>query len=145
MPRIILSRIIDAPLEVVFTTVAEISEFSKAIPRIVDYEFLSDIQSGAGTRFRETRRFKNKDTTTDLEITEFVKNEHVRIVTDSHGTVWDTVFSVHQLDEGVELTLKMDALAHRLLPKLMNPLVMGMIKKVIAKDMDDIKNYCEEN
>lgn len=31
---------------------------------------------------------------TELEVTEFVENDHVRYVTDSHGTVWDTVMSV---------------------------------------------------
>ncbi len=39
--------------------------------------------------------------------------------------------------------LIMDARAHSLLPRLMNPLIKGMIQKAIEKDMDTVKAYCE--
>lgn len=37
----------------------------------------------------------------------------------------------------------MDANAYRLLAKLFNPLIKGMIRKFIEKDMDAVKAYCE--
>ena len=37
----------------------------------------------------------------------------------------------------------MDARAHKLPPKLMNPLIKGMVQKAVEKDMDAVKAYCE--
>ena len=143
MVQISISRIIDAPVDAVFSTVADIRQFSKAIPHIVDFEILSDLKSGVGTQFHEVRLMKGKETTTALEITEYVQNERVRIVADSHGTVWDTVFSVTATNGKTELVITMFAKAHKLLPKMINPLVKGIIKKAIAKDLDFVKAFCE--
>ena len=144
MTRTIIKRDIAAPIELVFETVSDIGNFSKAIPHIIDVEFLSETTSGVGTRFRETRRTGSKNVATELEVTEFIENDHVRIVADSHGTVWDTLFTVEPLQGRTELTMAMEARAYELLPRLINPLMKGVIRKVIAKDMDAVKAYCEQ-
>ena len=113
-------------------------------PRIVNVEFLSDVRSGVGTRFRETREMDGKKATTELEVTEYVDNERVRIVSDTHGTVWDTVFSVREIDGKTELEMVMDANAYKLLPKLVNPLIKGAIRKAIEADLDGVKAHCEK-
>jgi carbon monoxide dehydrogenase subunit G len=143
MAEITLVRSINAPIDMVFKTVADISNFSKAIPGIVKVEFLSEQESGVGTRFYETRLMKGKEASTELEVTEYVENEHVRIVSDTHGTVWDTIFTVEPAGESVKLEMTMDARAYKLMPKLMNPLVMKMISNAIESDMDSVKHYCE--
>jgi len=143
MTRMIVRRTIDAPIDVVFKTVADINRFSQAIPHIVKVEILSDVKLGVGTRFRETRLMKGKEAVTELEVTEYTENDRVRIVADSHGTVWDTLFTVESSNGHTELTMTMDAKAFKLLPKLMNPLVKGIIKKAVAKDMDAVKAFCE--
>lgn len=144
MTRITVTRTINAPIDVVFRTVADIREFSKALPHVVKWEFLSDVQSGVGTRFRETRLMKGKEATTELEVTEHVENDRVRMVADTHGTVWDTVFSVTSGDGNTTLAMTMDANAYKLLLKLMNLLIKGMITKAVEKDMDLVKAFCEQ-
>ena len=144
MTRTTVTRTIDAPIELVFNTVADIRQFSLALPHVVKFEFLSDVTSGLGTRFRETRLMNGKETITELEITEYVENDRVRIVADSHGTVWDTTFDVMSEGGKTTLTLTMDAKAYKLLSKLMNPLIKGMIKKAVEKDMDLVKVFCEQ-
>jgi carbon monoxide dehydrogenase subunit G len=144
MTRTIVTRTIDAPIELVFKTVADISQFSQAIPHIVKVEILSDVKSGVGTRFRETRLIRGKEAMTELEVTEYIENDRVRIVADSHGTVWDTLFTVTSEKGRTELTMTMDAKAYKLLPKLMNPLIKGTVKKAIEKDMDAVKAFCEK-
>lgn len=37
----------------------------------------------------------------------------------------------------------MEGRAYKLLPKLINPIVMRMIKGAVAADMDSVKQYCE--
>lgn len=143
MPYTHITRRIDAPIELVFATVADVRKFSQAIPHIEKVEFLSETQAGVGTRFRETRNMGGKSATTELEVTEYVANERVRVVADSHGTVWDSVFTVRPIEGGTELELVMEARAHSLLAKATTPLARGMISKAIAHDLDAVKTYCE--
>ena len=147
MTRTTVTRTIDTPIDLVFQTVANINDLSKAIPHIERVEFLSDVTSGVSMWFRETRMMRGKETTVELEVTEYVENDHVRIVSDTHGTVWDTVFTVKEVKGGTQLTMVMDAKACKLMSRIMNPIAKGMIKKAIEKaiekDMDAAKAYCE--
>jgi len=144
MAPIQISLKIDAPAPLVFDTIADIRNFSKAVADIVRVEFLSDQESGKGTRFNETRKMGNKEFSNVMEVTEYVKNEKIRIVSDSHGTVWDSLFTVADTDGKTELKLVMDARAHQWLPRLLNPFMKGMIRKAIKKDLFAVQKYCED-
>ncbi len=94
MKPIRTTRTINAPLEKVFSTLADIRQFSQAIPHITDVQILSAQQQGLGTRFRETRIMKGKEFQTELVVTEYVENERIRLVANAHGTIWDSTFTV---------------------------------------------------
>jgi uncharacterized protein YndB with AHSA1/START domain len=143
MSRTVVTRTIAAPVAKVFQTVADISQFSQALPHIVKVEFLSDVKTGLGARFRETRLMQGNEHTTELEVTEYVPDERIRLVADSHGTVWDTLFTVAPHGSGTLLTMTMDARAYKLLARIMNLLIAGMVRKQIEKDMDAVKAFCE--
>lgn len=143
MSTITVTRRIQAPVEVVFKTISDIRNFSKAVPDITDIEFLSDQKTGLGARFKETREFKGKKMSTILEVTEFEEDERIRIVSDTQGTVWDSVFMLTDLDGGTELTLEMHAKPYKLSARFTNSFIKGFMKKALAKDMDAVKNYCE--
>lgn len=145
MTTITIAKDIDAPVERVFATVADIQQFSTAIPHIKSVEFLSDRRSGVGTRFRETRVIRNREASTTLEVTEYVPNERVRLVSDSHGTVWDSVFTTEPHGDGTRLELVMEARPHTFVAKLSTPLIQGVIKKEIEKDLDLVKAHCEKS
>jgi hypothetical protein len=144
MTRTEVSRTIHAPLEKVFDTVAHIERFSEVVPEIVEVELLSDTRRGVGTRFRETRLMGKRRASSVLEVTEYVPNERVRLVSDQGGTLWDTVFTTRPAGQGaVELTMVMDAQAYKLPAKLLIPLIMGIVRKAIGKDLDAVKRHCE--
>lgn len=143
MTRTIVTRTINAPIDVVFKTVSDIRELAKPLPHVVKYEFLTDVECGLGTRFRETRNMNGKEAVTELEVTEYVDNEHVRMVADSHGAIWDTVFAVAEESEQTRLTLTMDARPYQMMPRLMIPLFNRKIQKSVEHDMDLVKEYCE--
>ena len=143
MPRAIVTRNINAPVELVFRTVADINQFSKAVPHIVKVEFLSDIKLGVGARFRQTRLMKEKESTTELEVTEYDENNRIRLVAIDHGIVWDTVFAVKREIDHTNLTLTMDAITHRPISKIMIFLMSRMVKKAIERDLDGVKAFCE--
>ncbi|WP_372896002.1 SRPBCC family protein [Stieleria sp.] len=143
MNSIIATRTIQAPLTVVFQAVSDVRNFRKAVPHITDVEFLSEQQHGVGTRFRETRLMKDREQSVELEVAEFVDNDRVRMVSDAGGTIWDTLFSVSQVGEAVELKMQMDIRPHTFLARLMIPLIRGMVVKGVESDMDAVKSYCE--
>ena len=143
MSTIKVTRQIQAPVEDVFRTVSDIRNYSKAVPDIVDVEFLSDTKSGVGTRFKETREFKGREAATVLEVTEYVENDHIRIVSDTQGTIWDSIFTVSEKDGGCELTLEMEARPYKFFSKITTPIMKGFIQKALVKDMDAVKEYCE--
>ena len=145
MPIVNVEKIIRAPLELVFRTVAHIEEFSQVIPHITHVEFLTEQKTGVGTRFVETRLMKGKEHQTDLEVVEYEPNQKVRIVTESHGTTWDTLFQTDDLGDGTtRLTMMMESTPHTLMQKLMLPLVNGMIARAVEADMDAVQQWCEE-
>ncbi len=144
MSQIVITRTIDAPPDRVFSTVADIRNYANAIPAIVDVEILTEQETGVGTRFREARRMKNREVSTELEITEYVENERVRLIADSHGAVWDSVFTVRAKDGGTELVLTMESRAGGLIPRALNWLMSGMFRKALGQEMDALKTFCEE-
>lgn len=139
-----INRKINAPPERVFKAVSDINQFSKAIPHIIKIEFLSEIKSGLGTKFRETRLMRGKESTTILEVTEYIENDRIRLVADSHGTIWDTLFTVKSEADHTELIMTMEARTNKLVPKVLNWLMKGMIAKMMAKDLDFVKDFCEK-
>jgi uncharacterized protein YndB with AHSA1/START domain len=145
MSRISITRRINASPDLVFTTVADIRQFSKAVSGIVKYEFLSEVQSGVGTRFRQTRLMNGKEETTELEVTEFVDNNRIRLVTDDHhGTVWDTVFAVTTENGQTVLAMTMDANSFKWMAKFFLFFIMGMVRRAVERDMDSVKAFCEK-
>lgn len=143
MSRTTVRRTIDAPVDFVFRTVAEIDNYSKAIPHIVNVEFLSEVRSGVVSCFRETRLMMGREASTVLEVTEYVENEQVRLVSDEGGTIWDSVFTVTPVEGGTELTLIMDASPYTFKSKILTPIMKLVIRMGLVKDMDAVKDYCE--
>lgn len=144
MTRITVARTIAAPAEAVFGAVTDFDRLSEIDPQIVGVEYLTESRRGLGTRFRETRDMNGRQLVTELEVTEYVPNERARMVADTHGTIWDTVFTVEPAGGGVELTIAMDARPHKWLPKLMNPLMKPMFRRGMERHIDKVKGYCEE-
>lgn len=143
MSTIKVTRQIEAPAGEVFETISDIRNFSKAVPDIVNVDFLSEKKLGVGTRFKETRELNGRKAATVLEVTEFVENDYIRIVSDTQGTIWDSLFTVSEKDHGCELILEIEARPYKLLSKTMVPLIKSFVRKAMEKDMDAVKDYCE--
>jgi len=144
MSLISCTRDIKASIDQVFTMIADPEGFPARVAHIIDIEFLSDQHTGFGTRFRETRMMKNRESTTTLEITEYEPDSRVRFVADEGGTIWDTVFTLKELTSGTRLHMEMHARPHKLMARIITPLIKGMIGKAIEADMDATKTYLEK-
>jgi len=81
--------------------------------------------------------------TTELELTEFVENERVRFVSDAGGTIWVTVMAVTANGEATEREMTMYARPYKLIARIVNAVIKGMVTRAVTKDMDQLKAWCE--
>ena len=144
MASVTVIRSIQAPVNIVFHTVADADQFAKAIIGVTKLEFLSTHTTGHGTRFRQSRSINGKETAMDFEIAEYVKDERVRIINETHGTIWDSLITLEVQGPTTKLTMHMTAKSNRLVPKLLLPLICLFIAKAVGKDFDAVKMYCEQ-
>ena len=144
MSRTFISIDIQAPVETVFAALSEIETFPNRAEGIAAVEILTEQKHGVGTRFRETRIMNGREAVAELEVTECVDNERIRIVCDQGGAVWDTVFLVSPTETGTQLEMTMDAKPYKLMAKIMTPLINGTIKKFVRRDMEELKAWCEQ-
>lgn len=143
MTRVCVERRVAAPPQIVFDAVANVANLPDTNPDIVKVRFLTERRSGVGTRFVETRSMNGKEIETELEIRESDDRSRIRFVADSHGTVWDTLFTVVPEAGGSILQIAMDARAHKLLPKLMNPILKGLFKRGMLRHIEKFAAYCD--
>ena len=112
-------------------------------PDVLKIQFISEHHQGVGTRFRETRRMGSREMETELEVTVFDAPHRARMVTDSHGTVWDTLFEVAQDSKWVTLTMTLESLSHGKIAALLNKLFARRYRSGMEKHLDAVKAYCE--
>ncbi len=144
MTRVQVTRDIAAPVERVFGAITQIEKLPETNPDIVSVELLTEQREGVGTKFREIRRMGKSEHPTDLEIVELVPDESTRMISDAHGTVWDTLFRVRATgDGGTRLDIIMDARPHKLLPRLLNPIMKGVFRSGLDKHIEALKAHCE--
>lgn len=83
--------------------------------------------------------------TVELEVAEYEENRRVRFVSDAGGTIWDTIFMTTAAPGGTNMKMVMEAKPYRVLAKLANPFMRGLIRKAVERDMDAVKAYCEKH
>ncbi len=140
-----VSRQISAPIEDVFSAIADIDRYAEAIPHITSVKILGEQRSGLVTKFRETRNMNGREIATELESTEYDSPHRVRFVSDDSGTIWDTLFEFKEVDEATELKMEMRAKPYKLMARVMNIMIRGFVNKAIKNEMDAVKSFCESN
>ena len=143
MSRVTISKSIGAPVEKVWSIISDVEGLPEREEAVEKIEFLTGQRTGPGTRFRETRSMGSRSVDTELEITESVPNESIRFISDTGGTVWDTVYRCHPEGQATRLEIDMDARPQKLRARLMLFLIMPMVRKGMSKHLDALKTYCE--
>ena len=146
-------RTMEADARAVFGTIADGGNYGAVIPDISRIEFVSAERIGLGARFRETRSLTGLTAllarvfgveATESECTEFVDNQRVRYTTDDTGAYWHSVFTVTSMEgRSTRLEVRVETQPHRLLGKLVPPLLRRLVRKRIAADLDAVKAYHE--
>lgn len=144
--KMTLTTWIDAPVEQVFTQGIDVANHTRRIPGITKIEMLTPGPVAVGTRFKETRRMFGKDATEVFTVTALEPNHSYTLFTNSCGVAYEATHTFTAENGGTRLTLTMTGRSTTFLAWMMAPLgwmMQGMMKKLIQKDIEDLKAYCE--
>jgi hypothetical protein len=157
---IIVARRIYASHDIVFSAVADARAFARAVPGVIGFEFLSDVRSGPGTRFRRIRSTpvsgdnrvarcradidNGEIEVSDFEVTEYVKNKRLRVVNETRGVVWDSIFTITPTRNATLLTMRSEVRSHPLIARLVMPIVAFFRRKAVEAEIEAVKVYCEQ-
>jgi polyketide cyclase/dehydrase/lipid transport protein len=135
--------------EQVWSTITDIKNCSNFISGINALEILHQPEQGlVGLKWKETRMMFGKEASETMWITEAVTYEYYCTRAESHGSVYLTRLSLSEIEGKTNLTMSFSGEAQTFFVKLisifMGPFVKGSMKKMLYKDLEDIKAYLEK-
>jgi len=143
-----VSELIDAPVEQVWNSVADIENSPNMISGIEKVEVLERGKEGLkGCSWKETRIMFGKAAEETMTIIEAVENSHYVTHAESHGSRYRSRISVCDRNGKTELKMEFYALPQTVLAKvvwgLTGFLFKGATKKALQSDLTDIKKFIE--
>lgn len=144
--KITIESTINAPPERVFEVYSDIENAAERIDGITKLEILSAARSGLGLRWRETRVMMGKEATEEMEITAFDAPCSYQVEAESHGMHYTTVMSFTEQGDTTRVTWFFGGEPLTLATKvisLFSFLFVGMTRKMMKGDIDDLKRFIE--
>jgi carbon monoxide dehydrogenase subunit G len=141
---------IDKPVEAVWKAITDFRNCSNYIEGIIKLEIIEEPKDTlVGLKWIETRIMYGKEATETMWITDGVENEFYQTQAESHGSVYVSKLSLKADGNYTQLTLsfsgKAQTVSAKILSTLMGFLIKGSMKKVIRKDLNDIKTHVESH
>ena len=145
--KIACSEHVDAPVERVFAVASDIERAPEVISAITKMDMLTPGPVGVGTRFRETRIMFGKEATEVMEFTVFDPPRSYTLVADSHGCHYMSTFRFTPEAGGTRVDFEFTGDAHsfgaKVMSAVMGPLMKGTMRKMLAKDLRELKRSAE--
>ena len=141
---------IEKPKETIWSAITDIENFSNMISSIIDLKILNRPEDGiVGLKWKETRLMFGKEASEIMWITESVENEYYCTRAESHGSVYITKLSLSETARNTLLTMSFTGEAQALIVKIvsacMGVFIKSSMKKLLCKDLEDIKKYVEQS
>lgn len=144
MTVVTVERAIAAPAAVVFHAISDIEGLPQVSAAVQSVEFIGAQREGIGTRFKEVRAMGGTSLVTELEVRAYDPDAHVvRMVADTHGTIWDTTMSVRAEGSGSVLEIAMTAIGSTWRKRFMNWLMQGMFRRGMRTHLEELAAHCE--
>lgn len=146
MKPIILTKQVNASLDVVFDVASDLANAAEHIQGIERIELLTPEPVGVGTKWRETRKIMGKEATETMEVTAFDPPRSYTVEADSCGCHFLSTFRFTPESDGTRVELEVASQANTLMAKLMSPisaLMAGTMKKMMDQDLEDLKRVAE--
>ena len=148
MSSVKIEKIIDAPREIVFAKAADFENAADVVSGIVEVEMLTEEPIGEGTRFKETRIFFGRKASETMEVVAFEPQSKYQLKAISNGVNYLSSFDFVTEGESTKVTMTFEATPVTLFAKVMSifsKAMMNSVRKLVEKDLDDLKKFCEDN
>lgn len=146
--KVTVSTTVNAPIDKVFGVFSDVTKIEERIDGIQKVEMLSDVTSGKGVKWRETRVMFGKEATEEMEITSYEKNKQYVVEADSHGTHYTSLIDFTEQDGQTTVTQVFEGKPYKLSSRLfalLGFLFKAASKKALQKDFDNLKTYIESS
>lgn len=139
---------VNAPAEKVFDACTDFASAAERVSGIKSVEMLTEGPTRVGTRFKETRVIMKKEATETMEVVALEPGRSVTLSACSCGMDYKTTFEFQPAGDGAtDILFTMDSkpltFGARILAPIMGLMMGGMMKKLIAQDIADIKDWVE--
>lgn len=159
--RMFLSTTIDAPQDAVFAAASDFPNAAEMVGGIDSVEMLQPASDGTpigvGTRFKEARTIMGKQAVEEMEVTEFDPPRAYTLRAISCGVRYDSRVTCLEETPGggqaggqsgnCRLSFDIKSEPQTLFAKITSPIMglmmKGMMRKMMEKDMADIKGFVE--
>lgn len=145
--RLELEESIQAPLPVVFGVFTDLHHAPEHIESITALEVIGKGPVGKGTRFRETRVMFGKETTEEMEISQFDPPRSYMVEGFSCGVAFRTTYTFDSSMGVTTVRMVMESEPRSLFAKIVGPVMGVMMKgamvKAMNKDHAQLKAVCE--
>jgi len=136
------------PLEEIWSVITDFKNCPNFIEGIVNVEIIEQPEDTlVGFKWKETRVMFGKEATETMWITEYIENEYYQTRAESHASIYISKLSLERSGQNTNLTMSFSSEATtffvKLISSFMGFMIKGSMKKVINKDLADIKNHLE--
>lgn len=134
---------INASRAVIWAAITDIESAAEMLSGVEKIEILEKPANGlVGLKWRETRMLFGKPAAVDKWITDAKENEFYETRAEDSGFVFVTTMRISESDGGITLSSAHETKPQGIIARLKSlpmPLFKGMMKKLILKDLNDIK------
>ena len=138
---------VNAPIDRVFEVFSDVANCGERISGISAVEVLSDVTSGVGVRWRETRTVFGKEATEEMWMTACDPPNSYVVESESNGTKYLTTFTFERVDDNTtRVSWIFGGTPVSLKAKLLTPLAFlfkGALVKMMMGDITDLKAHIE--
>ena len=145
--KITTSTTINAPRAKVFSVFTDFKNAADRLAGIQKMEFLEkDGEPIVGMKWRETRIMFGKEATEEMWITEINQDQNYVVEAESHGTHYRSEYMFADHADGTEVIMTFEGKPITWMASVGSLLMIffaGSVKKALAADMSDLKQFIE--
>ena len=138
---------INANISDTFNVFTDLSKAANRLSEIISLEMLEGPKKMAvGTKWKEVRKVFGKESSETMWVSELTKNKSYSVDAESHGTKYHSTFIFKEIDGKTEVTWTFEGIPQTFMAKtmgLIGCLFSGSMKKMLDKDLQDLKKACE--
>lgn len=147
-PSVAVSRIVEAPLEVVWRVATDLEALPETMSAITAVEVLAGGDPfGVGTRWRETRLMMRREATEEMTVTRVEPERGYTVEADNHGVHYVSTFAFAPVGpQRTEVTMTFSGqptARQNPLQRLLGRLGLRIVRSSLEKDLADLGTAAE--